>query len=158
MPRYLLSLPIDKLVKGGQYRPLPTHSTLVQTFAFDDVEVLTRTINNICAISWPVQLIAMGRDMFGENHDVPVTLLRQTGALTALHLAFWGALYGIGATMENPGWGGLGYRPHVSDYRGQRFPANGVSEVEEIALIERRHDLNKWEVVVELFQLKTPPT
>ena len=141
MRTYLLCLPIEPVNVAQYYERLPLHCTLLQYFEVGDrtVGLLQRLEAGFKNMDTLV-LYPTGRDMFGHNLDVPVTLLQMTPQLLSLHRTAVEEVTSLNDTkILDPQWAGDGYRPHVSDVGGKSFAeaAGGVS-VSEIVLIQKK--------------------
>ncbi|MEY9952730.1 hypothetical protein ABIA36_002190 [Leifsonia sp. EB34] len=84
-----------------------------------------------------IPVVAGARASFGHRRAVPVTLVRPSPALLALHTACVDALEAAGAVIADPRHIRAGYRPHASDQRSGALAPGDHSSVVELALVER---------------------
>ncbi len=68
---------------------------------------------------------------------MPVTLVRPSPALLALHVACVDALEAAGAVIADTRHIRSGYRPHASDQRSAALAPGDHSSLVELALVER---------------------
>lgn len=136
MKKFLISLPIDAVVPGGVYGTLPSHCTVLQPFETKrTAEDITYAVKQVCRNTRPLELNAAGRELFGPDCDVPVTMLERTPALVNLHLEVTTAIEHEGGKILDPEWAKDGYRPYVSDFHGRRYSGQGYL-ADKLAVIE----------------------
>jgi len=82
-------------------------------------------------------IVAGARASFGHRRAVPVTLIRPSPALLALHLACVDALEDAGAVIADQRHIRSGYRPHASDQRLGALAPGEHASLTELALVER---------------------
>lgn len=82
-------------------------------------------------------VVAGARASFGHRRAVPVTLIRPSPALLALHLACVDALEAAGAVIADQRHIRSGYRPHASDQRLGALAPGDHASLTELALVER---------------------
>lgn len=110
MPTYMLSLPVDPIDVSRPYSKLPLHCTLLQYFEVPEkFSGLLHTLSEATRHRGPVILRAGGRDMFGRDRTIPVTLVKPARSIVALHRAVLRAVNDIsGAVICDPDWAGGG--------------------------------------------------
>ncbi|WP_374009815.1 hypothetical protein [Leifsonia sp. LS-T14] len=69
----------------------------------------------------PIPVTGAGHERFGAHATVPVTVVHDSVALQALHVALVDALEASGATIRDQRHIRDGYRPHATDQRGGRL-------------------------------------
>ena len=82
-------------------------------------------------------VVAGARASFGHRRTVPVTLIRPSPALLALHEACVAALEAAGAVIADQRHIRMGYRPHASDQRAGALAPGDHAALAELALVER---------------------
>lgn len=82
-------------------------------------------------------LVAGARASFGHRRSVPVTLIRPSPALLALHTACVDALEDAGAHISDLRHIRSGYRPHASDQRSADLAPGAHVSLSELAIVER---------------------
>ncbi|WP_258046035.1 hypothetical protein [Leifsonia shinshuensis] len=84
-----------------------------------------------------IPVVAGARASFGHRRAVPVTLVRPSPALLALHAACVDALEAAGAVIADQRHIRTGYRPHASDQRSAALAPGDHASLTELALVER---------------------
>ena len=84
-----------------------------------------------------IPVVAGARASFGHRRTVPVTLVRPSPALLALHNACVDALEAAGAVIADQRHIRGGYRPHASDQPGGALAPGDHTALTELALVER---------------------
>ena len=84
-----------------------------------------------------IPVVAGARASFGHRRAVPVTLVRPSPALLALHTACVDALEAAGAVIADQRHIRAAYRPHASDQRSAALAPGDHTSLTELALVER---------------------
>lgn len=84
-----------------------------------------------------IPVVAGVRASFGHRGTVPVTLIRPSPALLALHTACVDALEAAGAVVKDQRHIRGGYRPHASDQRAGALARGVHASLTELAVVER---------------------
>lgn len=82
-------------------------------------------------------VVAGSRASFGHRGTVPVTLIRPSPALLALHESCVDALEAAGAVIADQRHIRAGYRPHASDQRTGALAPGDHASLSELAIVER---------------------
>lgn len=82
-------------------------------------------------------IVAGARASFGHRRTVPVTLIRPSPALLALHQACIEALEADGARIADLRHVRAGYSPHASDQRAGALAPGEHAALTELAIVER---------------------
>ncbi len=115
----------------------PLHVTIVPPFSTElGAEAVAALLPRVPAI----RVVGGTRARFGRRRDVPVTLLRDSPALRALHLAAVDALEAAGATIGDRHHIRAAYRPHATDQPAGSFAPGARATLRELALVERTPD------------------
>jgi hypothetical protein len=77
------------------------------------------------------------REMFGPEHDVPMTEVEKTPMLEALH-ADLATVYSDVATLASAHF--PVFRPHVTDNGGAALKVGGTEMLRSISLVERQDE------------------
>nr|WP_295119554.1 2'-5' RNA ligase family protein [uncultured Leifsonia sp.] len=109
------------------------HVTIVPPFAADlDAEAVAALLPR----GPRLPLVAGARASFGHRGSVPVTLIRPSPALLALHTACVDALEDGGAHIADQRHIRSGYRPHASDQRSAALAPGAHVSLSELAIVE----------------------
>ncbi len=81
-------------------------------------------------------IVAGARASFGHRRTVPVTLIRPSPALLALHEMCVEALEADGAVISDPRHIRAGYRPHASDQLVGALAPGHHASLSELAIVE----------------------
>ncbi|WP_426625005.1 2'-5' RNA ligase family protein [Leifsonia sp. McL0607] len=111
----------------------PLHVTIVPPFetALDAEAVAARLPHG-----QRLPIVAGARASFGHRRTVPVTLIRPSPALLALHEACVEALEADGAVIADQRHIRAGYRPHASDQRTCALAPGDHVSLSELAIVE----------------------
>lgn len=137
---YMLALPIEDMSVGQKYHSLPLHCTLIRWFT-PRLKIPGWYLSRCLSDSFncpPLTLVPGGRDDFGPNNDVKVTLVQNNPALHFLH----GYLFAETGRLANKmdwRWQGAHYRPHVSDCGGRAWWGEVLAD--KIFLIRKDDDM-----------------
>ena len=138
MARFVVVLPLVPLGAGDEFTVAdwPLHVTLVEPFqtALDATEV-ARAVGRSVADAREVRATAGDEAQFGRRRNVPVTLVRDGGALGGLRERALEALRDAGIDLERSR---LEFRPHVTHKRHGRLRAGQRVDLRTVALIDMR--------------------
>ncbi|MBO1738826.1 2'-5' RNA ligase family protein [Leifsonia sp. TF02-11] len=115
-------------------RDWPLHVTIVPPF---ETGLDAGAIAALLPRGPRIPVVAGARASFGHRRAVPVTLIRPSPALLALHLACVEALEAAGAVIADRRHIRSGYRPHASDQRLGTLAPGEHASLTELALVER---------------------
>ncbi|MDR6613893.1 hypothetical protein J2Y42_003347 [Leifsonia sp. 1010] len=85
----------------------------------------------------PIPVVAAARERFGAHRTVPVTVLRTSEPLHALHLAVVDALEAAGTVIRDQRHLRDGYRPHVTDQTAGRLHPGEHVLLTELSVVAR---------------------
>ncbi|WP_434318857.1 2'-5' RNA ligase family protein [Leifsonia sp. P73] len=112
----------------------PLHITVVPPF---QTELEADAVAALLPHGPRIPVVAGARASFGHRHAVPVTLVRPSPALLALHTACVDALEAAGAVIADQRHVRGGYRPHASDQRSAALAPGDHAALTELALVAR---------------------
>jgi 2'-5' RNA ligase len=116
----------------------PFHVTLLPSIETgEDEAALTARIAQICARHAPIEVVGESRQMFGPEHNVPVTEVSCPAELVALRDALKD---GYGSDVVFTARPYPTYRPHVTDYRGSSLPVGATARLDAVSLVEKIGD------------------
>ncbi|TPW75533.1 2'-5' RNA ligase family protein [Schumannella soli] len=139
--RFLVAAFLDDVALDAEFEPgtLPLHVTLLgpgDTHA--DQGQLEAGIEAALAAFAPLEVEAGDDELFGDAHDIEVTLLDdETGELDAVHRALIQQLRPLGVALVDASYAGAGFRPHVTATDGDRLDRGERVELDAVALLER---------------------
>ncbi|MGN7798066.1 2'-5' RNA ligase family protein [Leifsonia sp. 22587] len=96
----------------------PLHVTIVPPF---ETELSAEGVAALLPSVPPIPVTGGARERFGAHRTVPVTVLRASPALHALHTASVDALEAADVVLRDQHHLRDGYRPHVTDQRSGRL-------------------------------------
>jgi 2'-5' RNA ligase len=112
----------------------PLHVTLVPPFETElDAEGVAALIPRVP----PIPVTGAAHERFGAHRTVPVTVLRHSPPLLALHTAVVEALEREGVTVRDQRHIRDGYRPHVTDQRTGRLHPGERTLLTELSVVAR---------------------
>jgi 2'-5' RNA ligase len=129
---------LEPQAEGGEFAAsaIPLHVTLLGNFRIDgELPDVVRAIRASAGLP-PVEAVTAEPARFGAAADIPVTLVKPTAELHALHEALLDAVQGLGAIVDEPQYTGAGFRPHITWASGepveseQRYPLRTLSVVD----------------------------
>lgn len=105
----------------------PFHLTVLGNFysdsTYDEIEEsFVKAAESIKSIKIPVK----SKEMFGPNHDIPVTELIRTVEVFNIHKMLLNSLEPI-IRLKRPFENGDKYRPHVTDQEGKEMDSTAES-------------------------------
>jgi hypothetical protein len=136
MPRFVVVLPLQPLSPGDRFttRDWPLHVTIVPVFTS------TATAPDVAAlleVALPAVTIVAGPDEgFGPKNALPVTVVRPSAELDALHRSLVDALAPIAPQFQHPGYTLDGYRAHITVKRSFRAVEGERYRLEQLALVD----------------------
>ena len=81
--------------------------------------------------------LTAGRDeLFGRHADIPVTVVVEDEALTALHRRLLAAIRPFAAAPDEPAFTGPGFRAHVTVKRSGRVHEGDVLALTQLAIVD----------------------
>jgi 2'-5' RNA ligase len=138
MARFVVVLPLAPLVAGDEFTVAdwPLHVTLVEPFQTGrDAGDVARIIGDAVAGAEAVSATAGEEALFGRRRNVPVTVVRDSGALVALRESTLAALRHAGVDVARSR---LEFRPHVTHKRHGRLRLGERVDLRVVALIDMR--------------------
>jgi len=112
----------------------PLHVTVVPPFEADlDADAVADLLPRVA----PIPVSGGARERFGAHRTVPVTVLRPSEPLLALHTAAVDALEAAGATLRDPHHLREGYRAHATDQRTGRLHPGEHALLTELSVVAR---------------------
>jgi 2'-5' RNA ligase len=136
MARFVVVLPLVPLAAGDEFTVAdwPLHVTLVEPFSTELTAAdVTAVLAPVAGRASVIRAGAGAESMFGRRRDVPVTLVRDGGELTALREQ---ALAALGAVGIDLGRSRLEFRPHVTHKHHGRLRFGERVVLECLALID----------------------
>lgn len=112
----------------------PLHVTIVPPF---DTELDAEAVAALVPRVPPIPVLATARERFGAHRTVPVTVLRASEPLHALHVAVVDALEAAGAVIRDQRHLREGYRPHVTDQSAGRLHPGERALLTELSVVAR---------------------
>lgn len=112
----------------------PLHVTVVPPF---QTELEADAVAALLPRGPRIPVVAGARASFGHRRAVPVTLIRPSPALLALHGACVDAVEAAGAVIADQRHIRTGYRPHASDQREGALAPGDHASISELAVVER---------------------
>jgi hypothetical protein len=92
----------------------------------------------------PIPVVGAAHERFGSHRTVPVTVLRPSAALDALHRAAVDALESAGASIRDQRHIRDGYRPHATDQRTGRLHPGEHAVLSALSVVARApHSLRR---------------
>jgi 2'-5' RNA ligase len=137
MMHLVVVLSLSPLTAGDSFTVAewPLHVTLLEPFSTDHPEVVAAVLREVGRGSRPIHSAAGEPALFGRRHDVPVTLIRDGGELSALRATTIAALDRAGVAA---GRLRTEFRPHVTvKRRGGVEPGDRVT-LRQLALVDMR--------------------
>jgi 2'-5' RNA ligase len=138
MARFVVVLPLVPLAAGDEFTVAewPLHVTLVEPFQTElGAPDVARVLRSEVAGVGVVRATAGEEALFGRRRDVPVTLVRDGGALGSLRERAVGALRDVGIDV---GRTRVEFRPHVTRKHHGRLRTGQRVELGTVALIDMR--------------------
>ncbi|MBM7829947.1 2'-5' RNA ligase [Agromyces cerinus] len=138
MTRFVIVLPLSPLTAAESFTVAdwPLHVTLVEPFATDrPSEVVAAALGRVARDASAITSTAGEPAMFGRRHDVPVTLIRDGGEISALRGE---ALSALAAAEVETGHLRTEFRPHVTVKRHGRLERGDRVLLRQLALIDMR--------------------
>jgi len=112
----------------------PLHVTIVPPFETElDAEGVAALIPRVS----PIPVTGSSRERFGAHRTVPVTVLRESLPLRALHTAAVDALEAAGATIRDSRHLRDGFRAHATDQRTGRLHPGEHALLTELSVVAR---------------------
>lgn len=139
MPRLVVVLPLSPLREGESFavKNWPLHVTVLPPFL---TEAAPRDVADaIAAVASrhpAIEAVAGLDDLFGRRHDVPVTLIDESAALTGLHHALVDAVRPLAVAPDEPAFTGSGFRAHVTIKPPRRVHDGDRLFLSQIALVD----------------------
>lgn len=136
MARFVVVLPLVPLAAGDEFTVAdwPLHVTLVEPFQAESTPAAVAEVVGRVAVRAEVVHATGGEEaMFGRRRDVPVTLVREGGALTPLRELTRAALRAAGADL---GPERLEFRPHVTRKHGRQLRLGEPVVLDTVALVD----------------------
>lgn len=112
----------------------PLHVTVVPPF---ETELEADAVAALLPRVPPIPVVGAARERFGAHRTVPVTVLRDSAPLAALHTAAIDALEAAGARIRDAHHLRDGYRPHATDQRTARLHPGEHALLTELSLVAR---------------------
>ncbi|SIN69757.1 2'-5' RNA ligase family protein [Agromyces cerinus] len=138
MTHFVVVLPLSPLGPDESFTVAdwPLHVTLVEPFTTERPdELVAAVLGGVAREARPISSAAGEPAMFGRRHDVPVTLIRDGGEISALRSATLAALATAGI---EPGHLRIDFRPHVTVKRHGRLGTGDRVLLRQLALIDMR--------------------
>lgn len=130
MRAFLVAFEVEPVVMGRVYETLPLHCTLMHWFRTKlDHHAIKHVVGLVCYTNGPLFLHAGGIENFGPQKTIPVSVIRETRDLMALHTKIHQVLLDLSVTFVEPQYVGEGYRPHVTVTDGRFFPVRDSMRV-----------------------------
>ena len=139
MSRLVIVLPLTPLQVGESFAVAdwPLHITVLPPFLTHAEPADVAAAIETAAAGQTALAAVVGHDeMFGRRHDVPVSVVEDSPALTELHRALKTAMRQFAATPEEPAFTGVGFRAHVTVKRQGRVHEGDVLSLTQIALVD----------------------
>ncbi|MEN0083299.1 MAG: 2'-5' RNA ligase family protein [Leifsonia sp.] len=112
----------------------PLHVTIVPPF---ETELEADAVAALLPRVAPIPVAGGARERFGAHRTVPVTVLRPSTPLLALHTAAVDALEATGATLRDAHHLREGYRAHATDQRTGRLHPGERAVLTELSVVAR---------------------
>lgn len=138
MARFVVVLPLVPLEAGDEFTVAewPLHVTLVEPFSTElPAATVAGALARVAAGATMIHAAAGADAMFGRRRDVPVTLVREGGELSALRERALAALGMVGVDLGRPR---PDFRPHVTHKDHGRLRFGDRVALECLALIDMR--------------------
>jgi 2'-5' RNA ligase len=139
MSRVVVVLPLVPLTVGDSFlvAAWPLHITVVPPFATEaPVPELEAALATAIGDAPAIAVRAVGDDLFGRRHTIPVTLIDDNERLTALQRRLVAAMRGFASTPDDRAFSGPEFRPHVT-VKGENRVHNGDDLLlRQVALVD----------------------
>ncbi|GAA3878050.1 hypothetical protein GCM10022381_20600 [Leifsonia kafniensis] len=139
MSRLVIVLPLTPLQVGESFAVAdwPLHITVLPPFLTHAEPTDVAAAINEAAAGQPSLTARVGHDeLFGRRHDIPVSVVDDNPALTALHRTLKEAMRLFAASPEEPAFTGPGFRAHVTVKRQGRVHEGDLLTLTQIALVD----------------------
>ena len=134
---YIIVHRIDKSTLLDEHIPL--HMTALHWFVSDrEQDEIISAFRSALRDTATVITHANREDMFGPEHDIPVTRLERTPELLSLHLALEAAFRHLGAKLEERWVGEKNWNPHVTHQPEGRLFSGDEVHITDLDLITKR--------------------
>ncbi|MDQ0895329.1 2'-5' RNA ligase family protein [Agromyces ramosus] len=136
MARFVVVLPLVPLAAGDEFTVAdwPLHVTLVEPFQTDlPAAAVADVVGRVSGDAQPVRASGGEEAMFGRRRDVPVTLVRERGALGLLRER---ALAALGEAGVDLGRVRPDFRPHVTRKHNRQLRPGEPIVLETVALVD----------------------
>ncbi|MGO4534486.1 2'-5' RNA ligase family protein [Leifsonia sp. 2MCAF36] len=112
----------------------PLHVTVVPPF---ETELAADQVAALVPLVPPIPIAGATRERFGTHGTVPVTVLRGSAALVALHTSLVDALDATGATLRDQRHIRADFRAHATDQRRGRLHPGEHALLTELCIVAR---------------------
>lgn len=139
MSRLVVVLPLTPLSPGESFLvpDWPPHITVLPPFNTDAPAADIASVLATATAGQAALTVTAGRDeLFGRREDIPVTVMIENEALTALHRRLVDAVQPFAASPDEPAFTGPGFRAHVTVKRGGRVHEGDVLSLTQLALVD----------------------
>lgn len=151
----VLTFTDEPIVRCEPGESLPLHMTLMPWFEFIGIggeQRLKEIVAYLAShVTEPLQLLSLHRAWFGPEENVPVHVLERTDRILNLHASLYYALAFYGSVPHEQRWVGTGFRPHVSDHRGEYLAPGHTAHAQRMCLYKRTTERIK--ILVEAYSL-----
>ncbi|MDJ0348161.1 2'-5' RNA ligase family protein [Cryobacterium sp. PH29-G1] len=139
MPRLVVVMPLTPLQTGASFfvDQWPLHVTVLAPFETDAAPAEIARVTATALGGFAAVTVVAGQDeLFGRRHDIPVTLLDQSPALTLVHDQLILALRPLATAWNAPAFSAREFRAHVTVKLQGRVHAGDVLSLAQIALVD----------------------
>lgn len=136
MARFVVVLPLEPLAAGDEFTVAdwPLHVTLVEPFQTElPPTAVAEVVGRIAGDAQVIRASGGDEAMFGRRRDVPVTLVREGGALAPLRDR---ALAALGDAGVDLGRVRPDFRPHVTRKHERELRPGEPVVLETVALVD----------------------
>src|SRR5690554_5768470 len=156
MTRLVVVLPLSPLQVGDLFavHEWPLHVTVLPPFTTDVTGTeLGRVISTATREQPALHVVAAGDELFGRQHDIPVTVLAQNEQLTALHHKLRAAVRPFAAQPDEPAFTGEGFRPHVTVKSHGRVHEGDAFTLSQLAVVDMAPRASAGRTVLAIIDL-----
>lgn len=136
--KYVVAHFFEDLDTGYNFsaREWPLHITLLPLFVLNSsIAELDKKLEILCTQLHPVKTSVIGHEMFGEDRNIPVSLMDPTPEVIALHTMLVDTIKGE-VLFDHPQFIGPGFRPHVSNSPVGQLNENEARRIDSLTLVD----------------------
>lgn len=138
--KYVIVGLLQPLAVGTEFMPeyYPLHVTIVPSFQLKTIDQHTiEELMKLCAAYPLLALTALNDEYFGSHKEVLVSPFEKNETIQDLHQAILRILQTAGATIDEPEYIDVNYRPHTTVQDNERIYAGDKVLIDSLVIIDK---------------------